>query len=340
MAKNHRQAYAVNVSAGHQHSAASWGTGRAVARVPRVSGSGTHRAGQGAFANMCRKGRMFAPTKIWRRWHRPINLKQRRFAICSAIAASAIPSLVMARGHKINRISEIPLVVGSAIESITKTKMAVEFLAKIHADSDVKKAEASKRLRAGKGKMRDRRFTMKRGPLLVYAEDKGVVKAFRNIPAIETCHVDRLNLLQLAPGGHMGRFVIWTEGAFARLDALYGSLHKTAELKKDFHLPVSIMNNPDLSRIINSDEVQSVLRPAKLKRTRRAPIKKNPLRNLYIKWKMNPYAKTIRRHEMLIALRREEARKKNKILKRKPITPARKTGIKKQQKRVTDFLLQ
>lgn len=65
MAKNKRQAYAVSVGAGHQHSAESWGTGRAVARIPRVSGGGTSRAGQAAFGNMCRAGRMFAPTKIW-----------------------------------------------------------------------------------------------------------------------------------------------------------------------------------------------------------------------------------------------------------------------------------
>ncbi len=65
MAKNARQPYAVKEVAGHQHSAESWGTGRAVARIPRVSGGGTSRAGQGAFGNMCRKGRMFAPTKTW-----------------------------------------------------------------------------------------------------------------------------------------------------------------------------------------------------------------------------------------------------------------------------------
>ncbi|WP_411016750.1 50S ribosomal protein L4, partial [Salmonella sp. s51944] len=69
MRNNHRQPYAVNKHAGHQTSAESWGTGRAVARIPRVRGGGTHRSGQGAFGNMCRGGRMFAPTKTWRRWH-------------------------------------------------------------------------------------------------------------------------------------------------------------------------------------------------------------------------------------------------------------------------------
>lgn len=51
--------------------------GRAVARIPRVSGGGTHRAGQAAFGNQCRAGRMFAPTKVWRKWHQKINLGQK-----------------------------------------------------------------------------------------------------------------------------------------------------------------------------------------------------------------------------------------------------------------------
>ena len=99
MRRNHRQAYAVSEAAGHQTSAESWGTGRAVARIPRVRGGGTHRSGQGAFGNMCRGGRMFAPTKPWRRWHRRINIQLKRYAVVSAIAASGVPALVQSRGE-------------------------------------------------------------------------------------------------------------------------------------------------------------------------------------------------------------------------------------------------
>ena len=96
--------------AGHQTSAASWGTGRAVARIPRVRGGGTHRSGQAAYGNMCRSGRMFAPTKTWRRWHHRLNTNQKRFAMCSAIAATGVPALVMSKGHKIEEIPEVPMV--------------------------------------------------------------------------------------------------------------------------------------------------------------------------------------------------------------------------------------
>ena len=104
IAKNKRQPYAVKFEAGMQSSAESWGTGRAVSRIPRVPGGGTHRAGQGAFGNMCRGGRMFAPTKTWRRWHRKVNINQKRYAVASALAASALPSLVLARGHRIETV--------------------------------------------------------------------------------------------------------------------------------------------------------------------------------------------------------------------------------------------
>merc|ERR1719316_1299420 len=128
LAKNARQAQGVNRLAGHQHSAESWGTGRAVSRIPRVAGSGTHAAGAGAFGNMCRGGRMFAPTKTWRKWHRKINVNQRRYATVAALAASAVPALVMARGHNISNVPEIPLVVDNSVESTTKTKDAVNIL--------------------------------------------------------------------------------------------------------------------------------------------------------------------------------------------------------------------
>merc|ERR1719276_200598 len=131
MSKNKRQAYAVSAKAGYVLSASSWGTGRAVARIPRVPGGGTNRAGQAAFGNMCRGGGMFSPTKTWRRWHRRVNVTMKRHAVVTALAASTLPPLVFARGHRINEVSELPLVVSDGAESIQKTKQAVELLKKL-----------------------------------------------------------------------------------------------------------------------------------------------------------------------------------------------------------------
>jgi large subunit ribosomal protein L4e len=321
MAKNKRQAYSVNVEAGHQHSAESWGTGRAVSRIPRVSGGGTSRAGQAAFGNMCRKGRMFAPTKTWRKWHRRINTNQKRFAVASALAASALPSLVLARGHQIEKVPEIPLVVDTAVESLQKTKQAIATLKAVGAYDDVIKAKESRKLRRGKGKLRDRRHVARRGPLIVYNEDQGIVKAFRNLPGVELSHVDGLNLLQLAPGGHLGRFIIWTKSAFTKLNDNWGSVRRESKHKKNYTLPQPLMANSDLTRLINSDEVQSKVRPA-IKSIKRTPQHKNPLTNLGVKVRLNPYALNLRRAELQQQERRKAAKAAAVENARKGIKPA------------------
>lgn len=120
-----------------RHAAISWGPGRAVARIPRVTGSGSQRTGQAAFGNMTRKGRMFAPLQTWRRWHRKVNLNQKRYAICSALAASAILPLVQARGHRVDGIPTLPLVVDDQLQNIESTSSVIDFLKRFGAYADV-----------------------------------------------------------------------------------------------------------------------------------------------------------------------------------------------------------
>ena len=146
-------------------------------------------------------------------------------------------------------------------------------------------------------------------------EGSKLVKAFRNIPGVDVANVERLNLLKLAPGGHLGRFIIWTKSAFEKLDSIYGSFEKASEKKKGYVLPRSKMVNADLARIINSDEVQSVVRPIK-KDVKRAPLKKNPLKNLNTQLKLNPYAKTARRMALLAEAQRVKAKKEKLDKKR------------------------
>jgi hypothetical protein len=164
------------------------------------------------------------------------------------------------------------------------------------------------------GKLRNRRYTMRRGPLVVFANDEGISKAFRNLPGVEvsstglsaailpqhispparlTHHleawcqsallhiacvshkvpscpsqvtsVDRLNLLQLAPGGHLGRFCIWSKSAFEKLDKIFGSTTKESEVKKGYKVwrvavlsyrvrnaPVWCCGRPELARRTDS----------------------------------------------------------------------------------------
>jgi large subunit ribosomal protein L4e len=250
---------------------------------------------------------MFGPTKIWRKWHHKINVNQRRFAVASALAATAIPPLVMARGHLIDSVPEMPLVLGGKIQQVKKTKDFVKILEAIGCGPDAEKVKESKKLRVGKGKARNRRYVMKRGPLVIYEEGEGIQYAARNIPGIDLVQVDRLNLLQLAPGGHMGRMCIWTEAAFAKLDKIFGNGVDAAELKKGYVLPKAPMTNSDIARIINSDEVQSVVNPAKTEKTPKR-VKVNPLKNVAVMEALNPYVRTMRKIEQDL----QESRKAKK----------------------------
>lgn len=323
ISKNRRQGHAVKFNAGMRHSAESWGTGRAVARIPRVGGSGTSRSGQAAFGNMCRKGRMFAPIRIWRRWHRRSNIKQKKFAIATAIAASAILPLVQARGHRVDQVPELPLVVDNSAETIERTKEAVKFLQHIGAFGDVKKVADTIKVRAGHGKYRNRRYRTRRGPLVVYSgANVPLIRALRNVPGVETVHVSRLNLLQLAPGGHVGRFVIWTEGAFKELNSIYGT-HKTPS--SNWTIPHHEVTNPDLARVINSNEIQSAIRDQKTSKAAHEIQKKNPLKNKHAMDTLNPNAKLVR----------EAAHKANEEgRKRRADNVANKRGLSVEAKKV------
>eukprot|EP00824_Muranothrix_gubernata_P001001 TRINITY_DN1119_c2_g4_i1.p1 TRINITY_DN1119_c2_g4~~TRINITY_DN1119_c2_g4_i1.p1 ORF type:complete len:416 (+),score=91.40 TRINITY_DN1119_c2_g4_i1:1-1248(+) len=330
--KNKRQAHGVNRDAGMQHSAQSWGTGKAVARIPRVSGGGTRRASQGAFGNMCRKGRMFAPLHIWRRWHRRVNVNEKRHAVASAIAASGVPSLVMARGHRVMDVPEVPLVLDKV--QLSKTKNLITLLNNFGAKAELTRVKNSKSLRTGKGKMRNRRFTLKRGPLLVHtAEESEIKKAARNIPGLDVCEVSRLNLLQLAPGGHVGRFIIWTQTAFKQLDKIFGAYKRKTEAKlgqqkTGYQLQRPILSTADLGKIINSEEVQKTLKPIILANPKSHDAQnKNPLKNREAMKKLNPF------YEVKVQMEKtqEETSKKNRkalIMERRKKKSARKTWLR------------
>nr|ACC64543.1 ribosomal protein L4 (predicted) [Rhinolophus ferrumequinum] len=153
-------------------------------------------------------------------------------------------------------------------------------------------------MRAGKGKMRNCHRIQCRGPCIISNEDNGVIKAFRNIPGMTLLNVSKLNTLKLPPGGHIGQFCFWTEGASHNLDNLCGTWRKAASLKSNYNLPMHRTLNTDLSRILKSPEIQRALR-APCKTIYHRVLKKNPLKNLRIILKLNPPTKTMRRNTIL-----------------------------------------
>jgi len=277
---------------------------------------------------------MFAPNKIWRKWHKKISVNQRRYAVSSALAASALPALVMARGHRVDSVPEFPLVLADSLNRVTKTKDAISILQKCGAYADVEKAKDSKKVHRGVGKMRNRRYTQRRGPMIVYDVSEGLDKAFRNLPGVELTLVDNLSLLDLAPGGHLGRFVIWTKGAFEKLDSIFGTYEESAKFKTGFNLPRSFMSNADLTRIINSDEVQSVLRPAITGPTLSIPTHRNPLKHSAVRIALNPYHAVVKEREETIngrsvaeKTKANKAAKKASAARSKKFAASRKTFI-------------
>lgn len=330
--KNRRQAYAVNKDAGMLYAAESWGTGRAVARIPRVGGSGTHRSGQGAFGNMCRGGRMFNPTTTWRRWHRKVNLTQRRHAVAAAVAASAVPSLVLARGHRINQVPEVPLVLDSI--NLAQTSEVIELFNRFGLREELEKVKDTRKVRPGQGKYRNRRYKTRKGPLIVFGDaDNLVQQSARNIPGVELCHVDRMNLLQLAPGGHLGRLIVWTASAFKRLNHVFGLLNQPASGKKGYVLQRPLLVNANLARIVNSNEVQSVVRPKQRNVQLHDRQKKNPLTNQAKMNFLNPYYK-----EKKAAARQEQANSKtNRAAKLQAKKQARKANRKSGRKFISEY---
>jgi large subunit ribosomal protein L4e len=250
---------------------------------------------------------MFAPLKIWRKWHRKVNLNQKRNAVASALAAAACAPLVQARGHRIESVPELPLVVNSLNSGTAKGMISA--LNNLGAQDDVMRVRKSKRTRKGIGKMKNGRFTFRKGPLVIYGDDNPLVKrGARNCVGVEVCHVSRINLLQLAPGGHIGRFIIFTKDAFEKLDSIFGTHSDQSVVKKRFSLGRSMMACADLARIINSDQVQSKLRDIRTSVRVHDKTKKNPLKNKVMMQKINPYSNTARDLEQKAQEARKEAR--------------------------------
>lgn len=203
---NRLQPYGPHFYAGMNTSARSWGPGHGVSRVPRVI-NGRKAAG----VPMAVGGRRSHAPQPEADKSEKINVKERRKAIRSAIAATAVPALAKARGHIFSM--NLPVVATSEIETVSKTSEIRKFLVAAGLWDDVERAKDGKTIRAGKGKMRGRKYKNRKSLLIVAAADQGLGKASRNLPGVDFITVDRLNAELLAPGTHAGRLTLWTESS-------------------------------------------------------------------------------------------------------------------------------
>ena len=216
-----RQPYGSYVLAGKEASASSkqrhrrhkyktlYGLG--VSRVPRkvLSRRGDRFNWKGGFISGTVGGMAAHPPKINKRKAK-INDKEKKLALKSAIAATASKEILEKKYPKLKISFDPPLIIDSSILE-KKSKEIISFLSKL---LEIK-IKRNKKIRAGKGKRRGRKY-IKRNKILLVTSTKENAKKLKNF-GIDIINVKELNISHLAPGGTPGRIAIWTEKALGEL---------------------------------------------------------------------------------------------------------------------------
>jgi len=209
---NARQPYAPKPTAGMRHSVSTWGKGRGVSRVQRLMGSSTAAQSPNNVG-----GRRAHPPKVEKDLGKKINRKELLLGKLSALRATSDPELVRARGHVFDEELTVPVVVRDDFEGVKTTKEAVDVLESIGVYDDIVRAGNGKKVRAGRGKMRGRRYKMPRSLLVVTSKDCPGGRSVRNLPGVDVATPATLNASLLAPGGAPGRLMVVTEGALQQM---------------------------------------------------------------------------------------------------------------------------
>ncbi|RCU48092.1 50S ribosomal protein L4 [Haloplanus salinus] len=205
---NRKQAYGADPYAGLRTPAESFGSGRGMAHVPRENG-------QGARVPQTVGGRKAHPPKAEKDQGKEINDKERKLAIRSAIAATTDAERVAERGHAFDSDLDLPLVVSDDFEELLKTRDVVDCLEALGVHADVERADDGRKVKAGQGKARGRKYREPKSILFVTSGEPS--KAARNLAGADVTTAAEVNAEELAPGTHAGRLTVWTESAVAEV---------------------------------------------------------------------------------------------------------------------------
>ena len=215
---NQRHPYGSNPFAGTRHAVASVGKGRGMSRVPRLT-----QGQSAALAPNVVGGRRAHPPKIERDWREKINKKENKLARNSALAATADKEVVIKRGHRFDEKLTLPIVFDDDFEKIKKTKEMIKVLQKTGIYSDILRSVNGKHIRAGKGKMRGRKYRIPKSVLIVSTKNI-VEKSSNNLSGVDVTKPHQLNIEHLAPGGIAGRLTIFTKSALTQVRRLKNGL--------------------------------------------------------------------------------------------------------------------
>lgn len=223
--KKNKQPYAPSLVAGKQHSASGkirhrrhvWksGYGKGISRIPRkiMSRRGSQFNWIGAEVASTVGGRRAHPPKILSMINtKKINKKEMDLAFKSALNATANEKEVSKRYTRLKdkRINNLPLIVESKLISL-KTKQLISSLKKILGEQLFDLALKKKSMRAGKGKLRGRKYKTRDGLLLVIGKDEKL-----KTNSFYVVNVKNLGVTDLAKGGP-GRLTLYTEQAIKNL---------------------------------------------------------------------------------------------------------------------------
>ena len=209
---NRRQPYGPGRRSGAKHSVRWSGKGHGVSRVPRIRGSMTGAQAPGTVG-----GRRAHPPRVEKVWAKKVNENERRLARNAALAAVKEVTIVSARGHAFKQELSLPVVIEDGIETLQPdggaTQEGVKILDRLGVYADVERAKDGRHVRAGRGKMRGRRYRQPRSLLVVVKDPAKVRRLFGNLPGVEVVSPAGLNAEVLAPGGDPGRLTMFSEGA-------------------------------------------------------------------------------------------------------------------------------
>jgi large subunit ribosomal protein L4e len=224
--KKTKQPYGPSLVAGKQVSAKGkirhrrhvWQThyGRGMSRIPRkvMSRRGTQFNWEGAEVPQAKGGmRAHPPKAISMINTKRINKKELKVALASAISATASEKFLGKKYSSLKdiKIKELPFIVESKLITL-KTKEILQAIKNILGEKIFKIASKTKTQRAGKGKLRGRKYKQSAGLLMVLGEKEKL-----KINAFDVINVKKLGINELAKGG-LGRLTIYTEKAIKNLE--------------------------------------------------------------------------------------------------------------------------
>jgi len=204
-----RQPHGAYPFAGICSSAVGWGSGRGASHVPRLK-----NGSRAAKVPQAKGGREAHPPVVAKVLIKEINQKEKQKAFRSAVAASICGDLLKGRGHTFE--GPVPVVFEDKFESLDRTQDVVSALTSVGIYGDIERAKESRKVRAGRGKMRGRRYKQRKSLLIVTGSAE--LRAARNLAGVDVVTVDQLNVEHLAPGMLAGRLTVWTEHALIRLE--------------------------------------------------------------------------------------------------------------------------